>query len=264
MDKPRTLNTGQLTLLSLIAKYRFVAVKQLSSVVGINISALHEKLDILIKQGYVIKRYDASYKFQARPAAFCLTPKALRLLQELGETKYITATLIKASYKDNTQTGEQTMDDCFTVFNIAQSLERSYPGIKLYTARQLAILEYLPKQLPDLYMVLGEGKSICRFFLIRFPFHKPNSSAVVQIKKLLEYAEDEKWAVTGHEFPNILAICDSTRIERLVQRTFRWAIGQSPEFIEVYTTSAKAASHLSKENRAIWTDIDDIDELREL
>jgi DNA-binding MarR family transcriptional regulator len=264
MDKPRTLNTGQLTLLSLIAKYRFVAVKQLSSSLGINISALHEKLDILIKKGYVIKRYNPSYKFQARPAAFCLTPRSLKLLQELGEAKYITTVLIKASYKDKTQTGEQTMDDCFTVFNIAQSLERSYPGVKLYTARQLAILEYLPKQLPDLYVVLGEGEHISRYFLIRFPLHKPNSSAVGQIKKLVEYAEDDNWNITGHAFPTILAVCDSTRIERLVQRTFQWAIGQSSEFLEVYTTSTKAASQLSKENMAIWTDIDDIDELREL
>jgi DNA-binding Lrp family transcriptional regulator len=261
MDKQRSLNNGQLELLVLITKYRFVTVKQLSETLSIQVSALHEKLDILQKQGYVIKRYDASYKFKGRPAGFCVTPRTLRLLKELGKAKYITDNLIKISYKDKSQASEQFMDDCFTIFDMAKNLERSYPGIKLYTARQLSSFDYFPKPLPDLYVVHGVGQATTRYFLFRFAAGKQYFTHIKQIKQLIAYTEEDNWSQTGNDFPTILTVCDTASIERLVQRTCRQAISQSSEVIDVYTTSTKAVTSPYTDVATIWTDIEEPDEL---
>jgi hypothetical protein len=258
------LNKGQLDLLGLVVKYRFVSVGQIQRYMQLSSrTSINKKLTILINAGYLGMRYDNSYKFRHRPAAFYATPLCLKLLLETGTAQYITEKLIKASYKDKTAT-EQFIDDSWAIFDIALGLEGSYPGIQLYTMRQLASFDYLPYPLPELYIVRKDTDETKRYFLIRFAANKPGFTLTNRIKQLVAYAEDGSWDITGNEFPVVLGVCDTPGIERLVQRTTRRAISQSSELLELYTSSTKSVIGLNPNNTTIWTAIDNPGELLKL
>ena len=81
MDKRSALKQGQIDILETLYKYRFGSRQLLADSLGIKSgSNLFEKLNVLMKRGFVARRYDKSYKLRSVPAAYYLTPKGLRKL----------------------------------------------------------------------------------------------------------------------------------------------------------------------------------------
>lgn len=90
----RPLNTQQLAILTLLARFRFGTTTLLSQSLNSSLRYTHERLRILVEQEYIGKRYDTSYKLAGRSAEYYLlskgtevvatddahTPKLLKLL----------------------------------------------------------------------------------------------------------------------------------------------------------------------------------------
>ena len=76
------LKKGQIDILEALYGCRFCSCRLLADSLGIrSLSNLHEKLNVLMKHGFVDRRYDKSFRLRGMPAAYYVTPKGLRQLQ---------------------------------------------------------------------------------------------------------------------------------------------------------------------------------------
>jgi hypothetical protein len=255
-----SLNQKQYDLLKLIAKYRFVTVANVQTYFNLKSrGGVFEKLNVMVKAGYLAVRYDKSFKLQYRPAAYYLMPKGLREVQK--QLPYITETIIRNAYSDK-NASESLIQKSGELFEQARSLSHNYPEMTVLTARQLGDFDYFPKPLPDLYIARKADEETKRFFLFNLRDVKRYDLAVRScIKKLVAYREADTYAESGNEFPTVLFVCHSASIERLVQRTVRNALNKSYESILAYTTSYQALIKQEGANQPIWSSIDDPDTL---
>ena len=154
VGKTKQLHQGQIDVLLCVAKYRFVSVQQLGKQLGLRSKgSLLAKIAILENIGYLDRRYELTYKISGRPASFSITPSGLRYLRTTDQASYISDATIKSNYKDKTA-ALHTIDNYIELFAMAQQLQRLHTGMAVYTPRQLAVFDYFPKPLPDLYAVL--------------------------------------------------------------------------------------------------------------
>lgn len=251
-----SLNQKQLDLLELVAKYRFVTVANVQTYFNLKSrGGVYEKLNVLVKAGYIAVRYDKSFKLQYRPASYYLTPKGLRQVQK--HLPYITDAIIRAAYNDK-NASDALIQESAELFELSRSLGRTYPNMTILTARQLGDIEYFPRPLPSLYLAYKQGDETTRFFLYHFRDVKRYDVAVrSHITKLIAYRESNTYAESGNEFPAVLFVCDSASIERLAERVMRSALSKSYESIAAYTTSYQALVQQDSSDQSIWSSIDD-------
>ena len=95
------LKKGQIDILEVLYGGRFCSCKLLADSLGIrSLSNLHEKLNVLMKHGFVDRRYDKSFRLRGMPAAYYVTPKGLRQLQLIHGRERVTDAIVKAGYRD--------------------------------------------------------------------------------------------------------------------------------------------------------------------
>lgn len=254
------INQSQLDLLTFITKYRFVTVAHIQKNFNYKSrTSINNKLKRLIDAQLVGMKYDNTKKLSGIPAAFYLTPAGLRIVQV--KLPYITDTIIRNAYADK-NASESLIQESSATFEQARSLTRTYPDMKVLTARQLGDLEYFPRPLPSLYLAHKQNGETTRYFLYHFRDVKRYDVAVKSgIQKLIAYREADSYGESSNEFPNILMVCDTAAIERLVQRTMRASLNKSYESMLVYTTSHQALTTQGNIDQQIWSSIDDPDTL---
>lgn len=258
-----TVTKSQQQLLTFIAKYRFVTVAQVKRHFNYTSrTSVNNKLKRLVDAELIGMTYDDSKRYASLPAIFYLTPKGLRVAQKAQP--YITDAVIRASYSDKSAS-ESLIAGSGEIFELAQSLSRTYPDMKVLTARQLGDLDYFPRPLPDLYLAQQEGEETQRFFLYKLRDVKRWDVAVRStVSRLIAYREADTYTESGNEFPIVLFVCHSASIERLAQLTMRSALNKSYESIPTYTTSYSALVGQESAVQPIWSSIDDPDELLSL
>lgn len=266
IDGRSVLKPGQLDILELLYKYRFGSRQLLADSLGIKAgSSLHEKLEVLVKHGYVEKRLDKRLKLLGMPAAYYLTPKGIRTLQTLPEHDFITDSKVKASYKDKT-VSQTFITHTLGVYKYTNLLKHRYPGLKVFTRRDMSRYSYFPKQLPDAFLSLPIDNEVSpkRFFLDLIPDTAPHQAVDSRIAQYSKFFEDGGWDVTNSKLPDILFIGEKGSTEKRVRRVVKASIGRS-DFDEllVLTSTTGALERMDSESR-IWTSLEDPDELLEL
>jgi hypothetical protein len=261
-----SLNVGQIKLLELIYKYRFASRYLLADSLGIKPeNGLYEKLEVLVKYDYLAKRFDKRLKLQAVPAAYYLTPKGLRTLQGLPGHQFVTDAVIKASYKDKT-VGQDFVTHTMNVYKYTSLLKRHSPGLKVFTKRDISQYDYFPSQLPDAFLSLpGDNpEQPKRFFFDLVSDKLPRSALDRRIATYCEFFDEGGWDETGSELPIILLVSEWGPSEKRIQRSVRAQLNRSDmEELPVYTSTTAALENAAVE-KAIWTNVEDNDELIEL
>ena len=261
-----TLNTGQIQLLDLVYKYRFVSRQLVAESLGIAYgSSLHERLEVLVKYQYLGRRFDKRNRLQGIPAAYYLTPTGLRALQSLPGHEAITDAMIKISYKDKT-VGMDFVVHVLNVYKCTNLLKRHYPNLKVFTKREISQYEYFPPQLPDAVMSLpsDDPKQPKRFFFDLVSDSVPRSALDRRIASYCEFFDEGGWDITGSELPGLLLLSEWGPAEKRMQRNVRIQLNHSDmEELLVYTTTTSALERMSDKG-AIWTIVEDTDELKEL
>lgn len=260
------LNTGQISLLELVYKYRFVSRHLVAKSLGITYgSSIYEKLEVLVKHGYLGKRFDKRLKLQAVPAAYYLTPKGMRALQQLPGHEHITDAVIKSSYRDKT-VGQDFITHTLHVYKYTNLLKRQYPALKVFTRRDMSRYSYFPSQLPDAFLSLpsDDPQQPKRFFFDLIPDSQPRVALDRRIANYCEFFDEGGWDVTGSELPAVLLLSESSPAEKRIQRNVRAQLNRSDmEELRVYTSTAAALENTTSP-AAIWTSVEDDDELAEL
>lgn len=261
-----TLHSGQIAILELLYKYRFSSRQLLAESLGIKAgSSLHEKLVVLTKHGYMDMRLEKRLKLIGTPAAYYLLPKSLRALQALPAHEYITNAAIKASYKDKT-VSQDFITHTLNVHKYTNILLRHYSDMKVFTRRIMSQYDYFPSQLPDAFLSLptANPKQPKRFFLDIISDATPRYIVDRRIANYCQFFDEGGWDATGSALPSLLLVSEWGPAEKRIQRSVRTQLGRSDmEELQAYTTTTGALDIMSDE-RAIWTSVEDTEELLEL
>jgi hypothetical protein len=203
----RQLTRIQIDILSCIYTFRFGTTELLASSLGKKSGAtIHPRLVILERDGYLARRFDASYRLQHKPAAYYLTPYGLRTLRRLKELPGLSDTAIKNSYKDATAT-DQFITHSLNVFMLANQLISLDDKLRYFTKREQVGYEYFPSPPPDGFvsLKLKEDETPKRFFLELIEPGVPAFAIDRLITRLVTYEEEGGVGSDQSSFPACFA-----------------------------------------------------------
>jgi len=227
-----------------------------------NTTSLYFKLEVLLKNGHVAKKFEPSYRLAGREAEYYVTPKGLRALRDAGRIDVTDATLT-ASYKDktvsNTFIQQQTL-----LFRIRNHLVATYDDVQYFTSRDTQLLDYFPSPRPDAFLSLKVGTAISRFFVEYLPKGTHVRQITYRLKQYTTYFDEDTWSVTDTPFPAILYICEDGMTEKGVRRQIATALYKADTDMQFLTTTQKALLGTTGSNTAVWTSLEDPDELLSL
>lgn len=205
------LNQDQLALLKTLYKFRFGSKVLVTEYLGKkDQSSVFRRLENLVDQDLVAKRYDSSYKLQGKPAAYYLTPTGARALQaHLDEELNI-----KLLYKSK-DVSEDFIVQSLTLFQIGNDLvKRHGKALRFYTKSDLAKYDYFPQPLPNAYIRLESRQ----YFVEVLKASDPPFVIKRHIQRYLTYARESNWEDTGTHLPAIILVCDTDALQKRVNK----------------------------------------------
>lgn len=217
----------QLQVLRLLYRFRFSTTDLLARALDLKDSRyIHMRLDALVKQGYVGKNYDSTYKLAGRPATYYLLPKAFAALKQQAKTdgKELSLKTLRNAYKDK-GASERFIAKKLAVFTIYDRLRASYgESMGFWTKEQLNFEKYshFPQPLPDVFITFtpeGPRPRDRYFFLNYLDDETPFFVHVRRLQKYIDYVEAREWdEATGSKLRGVLIVCESTSLLKRVRK----------------------------------------------
>lgn len=260
-DGRSTIKQAQIDILETLYKYRFGSRSLIAILLNVNEITLYKKLAVLIKHGLIGSKLDNKSKIKGMPVAYYLTPKGLKFLQSLDNHAYITDKVIKSSYRDKISS-ESTILHSFDVFSQIVALKQCYPQLKAYLRRDMSRFSYFPKTLPDAFLSISVSSSTKRFFFDYVPDSQERKAFFQRVYAYIDFFNSGGWSITNTETPILLFVAEKASTERRIRRLIKGVISKvdPDEEIIIYTTTKKAFGRTDKDV-AIWTGLDEPDEL---
>ena len=266
VDNRSVLRQGQIEILGLLYKYRFGSRQLIAESLKVKAgSNIYEKLNVLVKHGFVAKRYDKSLRLQGLPAAYYLTPKGLKTLQSLDAWNYITEATIRSSYRDK-NISQSFINHTLDVYSYTNMLVKTYSTLKVFTRRDMSRYSYFPNNPPDAFLSLKTGDETTpkRFFFDFISDDTPRSVIAKRITQYMQFFSDGEWDATNSQIPILLFLTTKPAIKKHLMRSTRAIRGTFDMGDEVSIYAATIDQLLSAESGRIWEDIDSADGLSPL
>lgn len=256
----RPLNSGQVETLELLYKFRFGSVDLIREYFNKSSRGLiFNRLKVLEEQDFIAKRFDSSFRIQGKPAAYYLLPAGARKLQET-RSEEDEAVNIKSIYKDKT-VSETFIRHSLNIFTVYNRLKAQYRDeLAFFTKTDLASYEHFPKPFPDAFMSLETKNDTRHFFVEILEDVQPFFTAVRNVKKYFDHKESGEWAVTETDYPTILFICESTSLQKRLQKQIAKMLNTSWVDDLIFATTAKEEMGTLKDNALIWQSTSEPDE----
>jgi len=242
--KKYSLNQKQFHILMLIYKFRFITIPLLTNYKNLKSNSLQRNLDILLKEGYVYKRFNLTYKIDRKPAVYWLTAKGVAVFK--GDPRF-NPSILHSYYKNKSLSDEfiQHNIDTFTVYN---SIRSSYKDkFEMFTKQEIAHFTDFPETKPDIYL-RGEKE----YFIVL----AHDMQSFLLKKRLSEYithSEEEGWG--SSDYPTLLFVlkthANETRFLDFAKSTLDSA-GISSDELPIATTTLRAINQ-SVQTSEIWT-----------
>lgn len=248
----RPLNDEQLDILELLYKFRFGSNNLIAEYFGKSHRMFaFKRLKILEEQGFIGKRFESSYRMQAKPAAYYLLPLGARKLQERCDPEDDEIN-VKGIYKDKS-VSETFIQHSLNIFATYNQFRSGYKDkIGFFTKSDLVSYEHYPKPLPDAFLSLETNKTTKHFFLELVEDDKPFFTAVRTIKKYIDYKQSGEWAITETDFPTILFICESVSLQKRLQKQITKMLNKTLIDDLVFATATKEEMKTLQDNLDIW------------
>lgn len=248
----RPLNSNQVEALELLYKFRFGSVDLIREYFNKSSRGLiFSRLKVLEEQGFIAKRFDSSYRIQGKPAAYYLLPAGARKLQET-RTAEDEVVNIKSIYKDKT-VSETFIRHSLNIFTVYNQLKAQYGDeLAFFTKTNLTSYEHFPKPLPDAFISVEAKKSTRYFFIEIVEDAQPFFTAVRSVKRYFDHKESGEWAITETDYPTILFICESTSLQKRLQKQITKMLNAS--WVDDLNFAITTKSELTSlaEDDAIW------------
>lgn len=225
--KRKALNKDQLNILYTLYKFRFCTTDLLRTTQSKQISRqyMNTRLRILCEQEYIGRKYDSSYKLQAKFAQYYLLPKGIEILKQHPE--YFNAQVLRNIKKD-TSASERFVRHCINIFSVYAKLKEQYgktsdSGFYFYTKSYMVgyIVDSFPKPLPDAFVSfkVSADRQVRHSVVECFDDTMPHSVMRRKIERIIDHADGGEWSLTA-SYPEVLLICETERLKKNVQQ---WA-----------------------------------------
>ena len=265
MNKRLVLKKGQIAILEVLYGGRFCSCRLLADRLGITSgSSLHEKLNVLMRHGFVDRRYDKSFRLRGMPAAYYVTPKGLRQLQLIHGRERVTDAIVKAGYRDRV-VSQAFVNHTVRVCAYINQLQHRYPLLEVLLRREMMLYSYVPANPPDAFLSLRVNDGIRQFGIRRFfldvvPKDMLPSTIRRRIAGYMSFFDNGGWDEMNSELPKLLLLLEDTAMKRRLERIARAIRSRFDLDDEIEIYIAMAEDLLSGDTTAIWASIDEIDE----
>jgi DNA-binding MarR family transcriptional regulator len=246
--KQRKLTNPQNELLKLLYKFRYANSKLLSSHRNKNIATINKALAILLKNKYIDRNYNQSYKLAGRGAEYYLTNTGIRYLRD---TYQLNEAVLHSMYK-NKSIGQPFVQKCLLIYQTYIKLQKQYgSSLTILTKAEMAGTDGFPEPLPDLYFYSESAEYLLDLFTDNL-FYLVKK----RIDQLIEHYESGDWP--EKDYPTLLLVFPDSRIEAKAQTYIEKV--KDDNYIEdaeltILTTTQKAL-FVGAEN-AIWSNSTD-------
>jgi hypothetical protein len=250
----------QLAVLKQLYRFRFGTTDLLARALGLKDGRyIHMRLDALVKQEYIGKNYDSTYKLEGKPATYYLLPKAFAALKQRAriDQKEISLKALRNAYKDK-EASERFVAKKLAVFTIYDKLRDSYSeSLGFWTKEQLNFekYDYFPEPKPDAYLTItpeGPRPRGRHFFLSYLDDETPFFVHVRRLQKYVDYVEAEAWEeATNSKLRGVLLVCESTSLLKRVRKKLAQIVDEDevPRFC--YTT-LEGLKRSTVEDEEVW------------
>ena len=253
------LKKGQIAILEALYECRFCSCRLLADRLGITSgSSLHEKLNVLMKHGFVDRRYDKSFRLRGMPAAYYVTPKGLRQLQLIHGRERVTDAIVKAGYRDRV-VSQAFVNHTVRVCAYINQLQHRYPLLEVLLRREMMLCSYVPANPPDAFLLLRVNDGIRQFFFDVVSKDMLPSTINRRIVGYMSFFDSGGWNEANSDMPKLLLLLEDTAMKRRLERIAR-AIRSRFDLddeIEIYIAMAE---DLLNGDTAIWLSIDETSE----
>ena len=258
-NKRLVLKKGQIAILEALYECRFCSCRLLADRLGITSgSSLHEKLNVLMKHGFVDRRYDKSFRLRGMPAAYYVTPKGLRQLQLIHGRERVTDAIVKAGYRDRV-VSQAFVNHAVRVCAYINQLQHRYPLLEVLLRREMMLYSYVPANPPDAFLLLRVNDGIRQFFFDVVSKDMLPSTINRRIVGYMSFFDSGGWNEANSDMPKLLLLLEDTAMKRRLERIAR-AIRSRFDLddeIEIYIAMAE---DLLNGDTAIWLSIDETSE----
>ena len=258
-NKRLVLKKGQIAILEALYECRFCSCRLLADSLGItSLSNLHEKLNVLMKHGFVDRRYDKSFRLRGMPAAYYVTPKGLRQLQLIHGRERVTDAIVKAGYRDRV-VSQAFVNHTVRVCAYINQLQHRYPLLEVLLRREMMLCSYVPANPPDAFLLLRVNDGIRQFFFDVVSKDMLPSTINRRIVGYMSFFDSGGWNEANSDMPKLLLLLEDTAMKRRLERIAR-AIRSRFDLddeIEIYIAMAE---DLLNGDTAIWLSIDETSE----
>ena len=252
------LSTGQIKLLGLLGKFRFVTVELVSSWRDRSKATIYERLAVLENQGYVQKRYEKSWKLLGRPAVYSLTGKGLRVLRDTRPGCFTDA-VIRNQYK-NRSASLQLVDHSLDVAKLCVQLYKQYNGkYDIFSKSEIDQFEEFMRPLPDLYIRTNRKDEDDQPIHYQLETIEAGTFTWMIKKRINAHQEwfddnnDEDWGFEDN-YPHLLLVCDNKSTEKRIHRL-------TDEAYMDYETWTTTRERFNTGEKRVWLRYYDEDEM---
>jgi hypothetical protein len=256
----KNITKKQLAVLKQLYRFRFGTTDLLARSLDLKDGRyIHMRLDALVKQGYIGKNYDSSYKLNGKPATYYLLPKAFAALKQYAKTdgKEVSLKTLRNAYKDK-EASERFIAKKLAIFTIYDKLRASYDeSLGLWTKEQLNFDKYshFPQPLPDAFITItpeGPRPRDRHFFLNYLDDETPFFVHVRRLQKYVDYVEAGEWEeVTNSKLRGVLFVCESASLLKRIRKKLAQIVDEEevPRFC--YTT-LEGLKRSTTEDDEVW------------
>lgn len=216
------LNSGQIKLLGLVAKFRFVTVEIVSGWRNKSKATIYERVALLEQQGYIQKRYEKSWKLLGRPAVYSLTGKGLRTVRDY-KPGYFTDNVLRNQYK-NRSASLQLVDHSLDVAKLCLQLNKQYDGkYDFFMKSELDRFGMFLRPLSEAYIRTDrttDDDEPVHYLLEVIEAGTLTWMIRKRINAHQEWFDDENeedWALEDN-YPTLLLVCDNKSTEKRIHR----------------------------------------------
>jgi hypothetical protein len=257
----KNITKKQLAVLELLYTFRFGTSDLLARALNLKDGRyIHMRLDALVKQGYIAKKYDSSFKLAGEPAAYYLLPKAFPVLKEQSSKSISTRTL-RNIYKDK-EASERFIAhniDVLTIYDKLRAIHSEHLGFWTKSKLNFDEYDYFPEPKPDAYLTItpkGVRPRDRYFFLNYLDDGTPFFVHVRRLQKYIDYVEANEWKnATGAKLRGVLLVCESTALLKRIRKKLAQLVDEDevPRFC--YTT-LEALKKSTPGDDEVWQRLD--------
>ena len=254
MTQAKKLTPRQTEILILLHRFRFLNRHHLQKF-------LHHKdpgrintwLKELTEKKYLGRIYSRKFGENIQPAIYYLKSKTTGVLKKQPD---INKSLLNRICRENLRSRKFINHNLFLAdiyFYLNSLAQQNKAKIYFYTKTDLINHKYLPLPLPDICIVIKEGKNTKRYFLDIIDEGTPRFVLRKRISQYLEFYESDLWQErTNYPFPSILLICPDQSIKEFLNRFIpKFLEEETGDEILFYLTTKGMAKSL-KMNVNIW------------